>query len=145
MQKWAETMLSLLLFSTNLWYSLHWCSRCRAPPGSRREGRGCSWTGGCPATHNSQVEFTQFRHLGWSTVTYVVKSWFITNSTGGIPKKHKIPVFSKQNMAEKAVGINPKQHRAGHATTLPRQRDHVFRPTNSCLLHYVSIRCGHST
>ena len=30
--------------------------------------------------------------------------------------------------------------RARHATPLPRQHDHVFRPQNCWLLHYVSIR-----
>ena len=30
--------------------------------------------------------------------------------------------------------------RAGHATTLSRQRDHIFSPQHCWLLHYVSIR-----
>ena len=34
--------------------------------------------------------------------------------------------------------------RAGHATTLPRQRDHVFRPHNCLLLHWLFIQCGFS-
>ena len=34
--------------------------------------------------------------------------------------------------------------RAGHATTLPRQRGHVFRPNNCCLLQYVFILCGYT-
>ena len=28
--------------------------------------------------------------------------------------------------------------RAGHVTTLPRQRDHIFRPNNCCLLLYAA-------
>ena len=32
---------------------------------------------------------------------------------------------------------------AGHATTLPRQSEHAFRPRNCGLLHYVVIRRGH--
>ena len=32
--------------------------------------------------------------------------------------------------------------RTGHAITLPRHRDHVFRPKNCCLLYYVYVRCG---
>ena len=32
-------------------------------------------------------------------------------------------------------------HRAGHATILPRQRDHVFRPQSCLLLLYYYICC----
>ena len=32
--------------------------------------------------------------------------------------------------------------RAGHATTLPRHRDHVFRPQSCWLLHYYFIPSG---
>ena len=32
--------------------------------------------------------------------------------------------------------------RAGHATTLPRHRDHVFRPQSCWLLHYYYIPSG---
>ena len=34
------------------------------------------------------------------------------------------------------------QLRAGHATTLPRQSDHVFRPEICCLLNNVYLRFG---
>ena len=34
--------------------------------------------------------------------------------------------------------------KARHATTLPRQRDHVFRPQNCWLMHYVYSRYSHS-
>ena len=30
--------------------------------------------------------------------------------------------------------------RAGHAKTLPRQRDRIFRPQKCCLLHYYRYR-----
>ena len=33
----------------------------------------------------------------------------------------------------------------GHATTLPRQCDHVFGPQNVLLINYVYILCSHST
>ena len=37
-----------------------------------------------------------------------------------------------------------KFRRAGHATTLPGQRDPVFRPNKCCSFPYGYIRCGYS-
>ena len=37
-----------------------------------------------------------------------------------------------------------KHYRAGHATTMPPQQDHVFRPKSGWLLHYDYIHCGYS-
>ena len=34
--------------------------------------------------------------------------------------------------------------RAGHAATLPRQRDHAFRPQSSLLVQYYYLWCGYS-
>ena len=46
-----------------------------------------------------------------------------------------------QNLPQIGTGL---VIRAGHATILPRQHDHVFRPQNCLLLQYYYFCCGNS-
>ena len=52
-------------------------------------------------------------------------------------RQKKEEEMSKRLQEAQEVGDTQLQYtRAGHNTTLPRQRDHVFRPQSCLLLHY---------